>query len=192
MPTRTPNTWEPEDRRLHCLDRNQEVSAQMTTCPMCGTPASPDSNFCAHCGGKLRGNTGDTTGVLAAVGLGDPRSEDLSADELQAIEALPQGSALLIVLRGPDKGARYLLDSDEAVAGRNPDRDLFLDDITVSRHHCRFTRANAQMTVTDLGSLNGTYVNRTLIDGSVVLRTGDEVQIGKYRLVFYVSVHGLG
>ena len=164
----------------------------MTTCPICGPPASSDSNFCAHCGGKLRTNTGDTTGVLAAVGLGDPRSEDLSLDELKAIEALPQGSALLIVLRGPDKGARYLLDSDEAVAGRHPDSDLFLDDITVSRHHCRFTRAYAQMTVTDLGSLNGTYVNRTLIDGSVVLRPGDEVQIGKYRLVFYVSAHGLG
>lgn len=164
----------------------------MSTCPKCGGPVGPDVNFCSNCGEKLRSSSGDTTGVLPVIGVDDPRAEELSVEDAQAVEALPAGSALLLVLRGSDKGARYLLDSPEVVAGRHPDSGIFLDDITVSRQHCRFTRANGQMTVTDLGSLNGTYVNRTLIDGSVVLRAGDEVQIGKYRLDFYVSSHGLG
>ena len=63
--------------------------------------------------------------------------------------------------------------------------------ITVSRHHAKFTMQDGQMTITDLGSLNGTYVNRTLVDGSAVLRPGEEVQIGKFRMVFFVSEHGL-
>jgi pSer/pThr/pTyr-binding forkhead associated (FHA) protein len=118
--------------------------------------------------------------------------EDLTDEQLRAVDALPQGSALLMALRGSDRGARYLLDSDSVVAGRSPDCDIFLDDITVSRQHCVFLRAEGQLTVDDQGSLNGTYVNRALTDGPVVLRAGDEVQIGKFRLVFYPSPHGLG
>ncbi len=160
------------------------------TCPKCGSTVAPDSNFCPHCGERLREHTGDTTGLLkmpAAETL-----EDLTEEQVTAVEALPQGSALLIAVRGQDRGARYLLDSDAVIAGRSPQADIFLDDITVSRQHCVFRRGEGQLTVTDQGSLNGTYVNRTLTDGPVVLRAGDEVQIGKFRLVFYPSPHGLG
>ncbi len=160
------------------------------TCPKCGSTVAPNSNFCPHCGERLREHTGDTTGLMKMPAA--EMLEDLSEEQVRAIEALPQGSALLIAVRGQDRGARYLLDSDTVVAGRSPDSDIFLDDITVSRHHCAFQRGEGQLTVTDQGSLNGTYVNRTLTDGPVVLRAGDEVQIGKFRLVFYPSPHGLG
>jgi pSer/pThr/pTyr-binding forkhead associated (FHA) protein len=160
------------------------------TCPKCGSTVAPNSNFCPHCGERLREHTGDTTGLLKMPAA--EMLEDLSEEQIRAVEALPQGSALLIAVRGQDRGARYLLDSDTVVAGRSPESDIFLDDITVSRQHCVFQRGDGQLTVTDQGSLNGTYVNRTLTDGPVVLRAGDEVQIGKFRLVFYPSPHGLG
>ena len=160
------------------------------TCPKCGSTVESDSNFCPRCGERLREHTGDTTGLMKMPAA--EMLEDLSEEQVRAVEALPQGSALLIAVRGQDRGARYLLDSDAAVAGRTPDSDIFLDDITVSRQHCAFQRGEGQLTVTDQGSLNGTYVNRTLTDGPVVLRAGDEVQIGKFRLVFYPSPHGLG
>ena len=160
------------------------------TCPKCGSTVAPDSNFCPHCGERLREHTGDTTGLMKMPPA--EMLEDLTEEQVTAVEALPQGSALLIAVRGQDRGARYLLDSDSVVAGRSPESDIFLDDITVSRQHCVFQRGEGQMTATDQGSLNGTYVNRTLTDGHVVLRAGDEVQIGKFRLVFYPSPHGLG
>ena len=164
----------------------------MTTCPACGASVAADNNFCPNCGGKLRAHTGDTTRVIPVVSDEFNDGVDLSSEQQTAVEALPKGSALLIVQRGPDAGARYLLDGDGSVAGRHPGCDIFLDDVTVSRHHVRFTRQAGQMTCEDLGSLNGTYVNRALLDGAAVLRTGDEVQIGKYRLVYFESAHGLG
>jgi pSer/pThr/pTyr-binding forkhead associated (FHA) protein len=96
------------------------------------------------------------------------------------------GTALLVVLRGPNAGARFLLDSDEVSAGRHPDSDIFLDDVTVSRKHATFRREGDVFMMRDVGSLNGTYVNRDRIE-EVALRTRDEVQIGKFRLVFYAG-----
>ena len=114
----------------------------------------------------------------------------LSPEERSAVEALPSGSALLVAHSGPNSGARFLLDSDVTTAGRHPDADIFLDDVTVSRRHVEFRRTPRSFEVVDTGSLNGTYVNRERID-SVPLTTGDEVQIGKYRLVFYASQRGI-
>ena len=111
----------------------------------------------------------------------------LSTADRSAIEALPEGSALLVVQRGPNSGARFLLDSEKTTAGRRPDSDIFLDDVTVSRRHAEFLRRpGGVFVVRDVGSLNGTYVQRDRID-EVVLRDGDEVQIGKYRMVFHPS-----
>ncbi|MBC7289757.1 MAG: FHA domain-containing protein [Actinotalea sp.] len=110
----------------------------------------------------------------------------LSAEEKAAVAALPSTSALLIMQRGPSAGARFLLDSDRTVAGRSPDADIFLDDVTVSRKHVEFVRDPAGFVVRDVGSLNGTYVNRTRIE-QAVLRAGDEVQIGKFRMTFHPS-----
>ena len=105
------------------------------------------------------------------------------------LDALPPGSALLVVRRGPNSGSRFLLDTEVTTAGRHPESDIFLDDITVSRRHVEFRRNPAGFTVADVGSLNGTYVNRERID-EVPLSTGDEVQIGKYRVVFFESRRG--
>lgn len=111
----------------------------------------------------------------------------LSAADESMVEALRPCTALLVVLRGPNTGARFLLDDSEITTGRQPDSDIFLDDVTVSRKHAVFRRgADCGYDVTDVGSLNGTYVNRTLVE-SVSLHTGDEVQIGKFRLVYYAA-----
>jgi pSer/pThr/pTyr-binding forkhead associated (FHA) protein len=99
---------------------------------------------------------------------------------------LPAGSALLVVKRGPNAGSRFLLDQATTSAGRHPDSDIFLDDVTVSRRHAEFRGVEGGFTVVDVGSLNGTYVNREPVD-SAPLANGDEVQIGKFRLVFYAS-----
>lgn len=113
-------------------------------------------------------------------------SADLTAEEVESIAALPSGSALLIVRRGPSAGSRFLLDQDESVAGRHPDADIFLDDVTVSRRHASFTRSGSTFAVADSGSLNGTYVNGEIVEKSP-LSDGDEVQVGKYRLTFFAS-----
>ena len=111
----------------------------------------------------------------------------LSAQDQATVDALRHGTALLVVLRGPNAGARFLLDSDEVSTGRHPNSDIFLDDVTVSRKHAIFRREVDVFRVRDVGSLNGTYVNRERID-EAVLKTRDEVQIGKFRLVFYAGV----
>src|SRR5262249_10200361 len=97
--------------------------------------------------------------------------------------SLPPGTALLAVRRGPNAGARFLLDHDVTTSGRHPDSDIFLDDVTVSRRHAEFHREGGTFTVRDVGSLNGTYVNRERVEAAT-LSNGDEVQIGKFRLVF--------
>lgn len=110
----------------------------------------------------------------------------LSRQDQAMVDALRPGTALLVVLRGPNTGARFLLDDDEVSSGRHPESDIFLDDVTVSRKHVIFGRVEGGYSVKDVGSLNGTYVNRNLID-EVRLSTGDEVQIGKFRLVYYAA-----
>jgi pSer/pThr/pTyr-binding forkhead associated (FHA) protein len=114
-----------------------------------------------------------------AEGVGAPVQEPAVA----GVDALPAGSALLVVKRGPNAGSRFLLDQDTTSAGRHPDSDIFLDDVTVSRRHAEFRREGGEFVVIDVGSLNGTYVNREPVD-QAVLANGDEVQIGKFRLVF--------
>jgi pSer/pThr/pTyr-binding forkhead associated (FHA) protein len=89
----------------------------------------------------------------------------------------------LVVRRGPNAGSRFLLDAETTTAGRHPESDIFLDDVTVSRRHAEFKQTSDGFAVRDVGSLNGTYVNRERID-ETLLHAGDEVQIGKFRLVF--------
>ena len=115
------------------------------------------------------------------------KATDLSVDEREAVEALPSGAALLVVRRGPDLGARFLLDQDVTVAGRHPAVDIFLDDVTVSRRHAEFHRRGTSFSVVDLGSLNGTYCDGERIDGELALEDGMEVQVGKFRFTFFGS-----
>src|SRR6202042_2869061 len=112
-----------------------------------------------------------------------PEPADEPSADATATEALPAGTALLVVRRGPNAGSRFLLDSELTTAGRHPDSDIFLDDVTVSRRHAEFYRSGTRFTVRDVGSLNGTYVNRDRIE-ETELFSGDEVQIGKFRLIF--------
>jgi pSer/pThr/pTyr-binding forkhead associated (FHA) protein len=111
---------------------------------------------------------------------------DLSREEQLAIEALPSGSALLIVKRGANSGARFLLDQDVTTVGRHPNADIFLDDVTVSRRHAEFLRNGTHFSVRDLASLNGTYFDGQRIEQTEV-RDGAEVQVGKFRLTFFAS-----
>lgn len=119
----------------------------------------------------------------------DADTEEMTSADVDAVENLPAGSAMLLVQRGPGAGARFLLDTDKVTVGRHPESDIFLDDISVSRRHATFTRSGSGQgyVVSDLGSLNGTYVNRDRIDGDIPLGGGDEVQIGKYRLIYFAG-----
>ena len=118
----------------------------------------------------------------------DPNA-GLDEEELAAIAALPDGSALLIVKRGQIDGSRFLLDVDLTVAGRHPNAEIFLDDVTVSRKHAEFRRTPKGFTVTDLGSLNGTYLNGKIVESGLLV-DGDEVQVGKFKLSFYSASAG--
>ena len=113
-------------------------------------------------------------------------SESLSHEESAAVAALPSHSALLIVRRGPGSGSRFLLDQDVTVAGRHPNADILLDDVTVSRKHAEFIRIDNGFEVRDLGSMNGTYAGGNRVDAQILER-GSEVMIGKFRMTFYPS-----
>jgi pSer/pThr/pTyr-binding forkhead associated (FHA) protein len=177
----------------------------MPFCTNCGRQNPDDARFCAQCGTRLlsadapppapvdSGEPLDESTATIQIGAGDARSEtsdrQLNPVDAAAVDALPAGHALLVVQRGPGSGSRFLLDADVTNAGRHPDSEIFLDDVTVSRRHAEFTRDGDVFTVQDAGSLNGTYVNRDRID-RVQLKDGDEVQIGKYRLVFFSGHEG--
>jgi pSer/pThr/pTyr-binding forkhead associated (FHA) protein len=107
------------------------------------------------------------------------------------IDELPSGSGLLVVKRGPNAGSRFVLDRLVTFAGRHPNSDIYCDDITVSRRHAEFHRQNSEFQVVDVGSLNGTYVNGEPVQ-SAVLTDGDEIQIGKFRLVTQRRHRGQG
>lgn len=114
---------------------------------------------------------------------------DLSTEEQDAIASLPSESALLVVRRGPNAGARFLLDADLTIVGRHPEAEIFLDDVTVSRRHAQFARHGKNFVISDLGSLNGTYLSGERIDTAQPTPLADraEVQVGKFRLTFYAS-----
>jgi pSer/pThr/pTyr-binding forkhead associated (FHA) protein len=133
----------------------------------------------------------EQTSVFRADFLSETESVESSASPIAGIDALPAGSALLVVRRGPNAGSRFLLDRSTTSAGRHPESDIFLDDVTVSRRHAEFRREGGEFVVVDVGSLNGTYVNREPVD-TAVLANGDEVQIGKFRLVFLTGPRARG
>jgi pSer/pThr/pTyr-binding forkhead associated (FHA) protein len=129
--------------------------------------------------------TGETTSAFRAELLGELDASAAAAAEagVWGVEGLPSGSAVVVVKRGPNAGSRFRLDQPVTTAGRHPGSDIFLDDVTVSRRHAEFRLENGEFCVVDIGSLNGTYLNGKPVQ-SAVLANGDEIQIGKFRLVF--------
>ena len=178
----------------------------MPFCTECGHRNPDDARFCSQCGkrlvtdeagapGREEETPGETTATITFGAPAKPEGAEeraaLNDADAAAVDALPAGSALLVVQRGPSAGSRFLLDTDLVGAGRHPESEIFLDDVTVSRRHAEFRRGPQGYRVADVGSLNGTYVNRDRID-EVELQNGDEVQIGKYRLVYFASHAGAG
>jgi pSer/pThr/pTyr-binding forkhead associated (FHA) protein len=146
-------------------------------CRSCGHRNPNDARFCANCGSSLQDDT--------TISFNPTELEEQAAAEA----ALPQselepGQALLVVQRGPNAGSKFLIDKDVTTAGRHPESDIFLDDVTVSRRHAEFRRKDSRFFVHDVGSLNGTYVNRQRVEDTM-LANGDELQIGKFKLTFY-------
>lgn len=145
-------------------------------CPSCNTENTSDSNFCRRCGGRLARI--DPSEVTLSYSLAD---QDTGAGLLAP--AAVTGTVLLIRAGGGREGEVIGLTGDVLTIGRSPHSDLFLDDVTVSRHHARIVRDDDEFLVEDLNSLNGTYVNRKRIERHR-LSDGDELQIGKYKLAF--------
>lgn len=149
-------------------------------CTQCGHPNRDDARFCAECGHALQA---EVTLSLPAIEAEEEAHEEFPFphDELET------GQALLLVKRGPNAGSTFLLVEEATSIGRSPDTDVFLDDVTVSRTHAVFERRDdGSWFVRDLGSLNGTYVNGEQVD-ETKLTTGDEVQVGKFKLTFFAA-----
>ncbi|MGH9183234.1 MAG: FHA domain-containing protein [Acidimicrobiales bacterium] len=149
-------------------------------CNQCGHQNPDNANFCSSCGAALDVGGGEHTINLAPI---EPETGPPSGEVSIGVDDLPEGTATLLVKRGPGAGSRFLLDSDVTSAGRHPDSDIFLDDVTVSRRHAEIRRHAEGYTLRDAGSLNGTYLNRERIE-EADMRNGDEVQIGRFKLVF--------
>jgi pSer/pThr/pTyr-binding forkhead associated (FHA) protein len=156
-------------------------------CTRCGHGNPDNANFCARCGAPLAAASDDTTLTLQ-VGSSEREEGETEADELAvSLDELAPDQGVLVVKRGPNAGSTFLLDKDLTAAGRHPSSDIFLDDITVSRRHAEVLREGAsRFLVKDVGSLNGTYVNRERVDVAE-LSSGDELQIGKFKLMFYTA-----
>ena len=153
-------------------------------CNQCGHRNPPGSNFCSSCGASLNQTEVEDTTLTHVVTPAEEREADedlkVSPDELAG------GAALLVVRKGPNEGSKYMLDAEVTRAGRHPDSDIVLDDITVSRRPAEVIRRADGFHVVDVGSLNGTYVNRDRVEDTR-LANGDELQIGKFKLVFFTA-----
>ncbi|HEV2061648.1 MAG TPA: FHA domain-containing protein [Solirubrobacteraceae bacterium] len=150
-------------------------------CPECGFLNVEGANYCQKCGAYLNPQTEarpkDSTTATYRVG---ETGELIPVDVEQIAE---KGAALVIRSGGGRVGESFALERDRMTIGRRPDSDVFLDDVTVSRDHALLVRRNGEFYLDDLGSLNGTYVNRRRIE-SHRLADGDELQVGKYKLTF--------
>ncbi len=147
----------------------------MKVCPNCGAEVTPQMKFCSECGTKL--NQGQTTASYA------PAFEEKGGEAPPAADL--EGAALIELDQVEGTAGRRMHDIGEETitVGRSPESDIFLDDVTVSRKHAEIARGERGYRICDVGSLNGTYVNRVRVD-AVDLRNGDEIQIGKYRFKF--------
>lgn len=163
------------------MQSDETASLPRPQCPNCDRIGVPGARFCSNCGTRLDSSAyADATGVMTAVPAEEPMPVGFLPDEQ------PERGAVIVVHKGPDDGARFELDSDVVTVGRSSDADVFLDDVTVSRNHAEFLHGSEGWLLRDKGSLNGSYVNRERVD-QARLNSGDEVQIGKYRFIFWAA-----
>jgi len=146
-------------------------------CNRCGHRNPDDATFCGRCDSVLD-RLDDQTGALSTLGPANNHTPNVPPREITE-----RGAAQLILGNGPNTGDRHHLNQDLTRLGRDPNNELVLDDITVSRHHAEIERIAAAYFVRDNGSLNGTYVNTQRID-ETQLHHGDELQVGKFCLLF--------
>jgi pSer/pThr/pTyr-binding forkhead associated (FHA) protein len=149
-------------------------------CSKCGHKNSAGSNFCSSCGELLEPEADHATITFHALTSTDPVDDEVTVD----LDHIPADVGLLVVKRGPQVGERYTLDRPLTSAGRHPESEIFLDDITVSRRHAEIEVVDDGYVVRDVSSLNGTYLNRERVT-EAPLANGDELQIGKFKLVFF-------
>jgi len=144
----------------------------MADCSACGAPMDDQNSTCPSCGVSRSGKTEEFGPVIA--------------EEARAVTgAAPSEGPVLVVRKGPQPGERFYLDRNLVTVGRDPESDIFLNDMTVSRQHAVFeSTAGPGVTVRDSGSLNGTYVNGSVRE-SAVLADGDVVQIGTFQMVYF-------
>jgi pSer/pThr/pTyr-binding forkhead associated (FHA) protein len=152
-------------------------------CNQCGGRNPVGSNFCSSCGAFIKRveDPRATVTFVSGGSAGGATDEEISVP----LDQVPEGCGVLVVKRGPNAGSWFVL-QELTKAGRHPESDIFLDDVTVSRQHVEFVRGPDGYLVRDVDSLNGTYVNRERVEQGT-LRNGDEVQIGRFRLVFLTS-----
>lgn len=155
-------------------------------CTHCGGELPVGARFCPSCGQAAVDDGGHGEGTTASIDLAGLDPSHVPTD----LAALPVGTAMLVVVRGPGAGSRYLLDRDETRVGRHPEAHVLLDDVTVSRLHASVRRVDGAFEVVDHGSLNGTYVNGERVELRPLV-SGDEVQVGRFKLLF-VSGGGTG
>lgn len=150
-------------------------------CEACDASVPEGANYCPSCGAAVAVSAGsDNTTASIEIGELDPH---------HVVEEVPEmapGTGMLVVVRGPNAGSRFLLDHETTTVGRHPDSAIFLDDVTVSRRHAELLQADLGITLQDLGSLNGTYVNGERVDERQ-LGTGDELQVGRFKLLYLGS-----
>ena len=156
-------------------------------CTRCGHRNHGEANFCSSCGAALEVRGDDRTMTHEAIDADAVNGPD--SGEVYAVDDLPSGVGMLVVHRGPGAGSRFVLDRDVVAAGRHPDSDIFLDDVTVSRRHAELVHTGEGYLVRDVGSLNGTYLNRERIEEAPI-ENGDELQIGRFKLVFVSGTRG--
>lgn len=158
-------------------------------CPTCTHKNDFAANFCSSCGERISAGPEATTEAISIVDHGDsPTDHESVIAHLSDREGFDENTGLLVVDEGPKSGSRYALDGDVITAGRHPESVIFLDDVTVSRRHAEITHDGGSYRVKDVGSLNGTYINKELVEESA-LSDGDELQIGRFKLMFF---HGTG
>ncbi len=151
-------------------------------CHNCGTRNPTGANFCGACGSTLQPGDAAETTISFMPDMPASETEEVSIP----VDEIEEGKAVLVVKKGPEAGTNFFLEKDVVTCGRDSGSDIFLDDVTVSRRHAEIRREGSSFTIVDSDSLNGTFVNRNRVDRSP-LKNGDEIQIGKFKLVIFTE-----